>query len=743
LQFNKNLNRSRVNQLIKPNNATREQGKQGEHVSRQTQTIGMSNSKMSKMLKTFTELYEEIIGDGDGEHEQDEVYFQVKIDELISKGFILKAHNDDFTTYYIINEGITRVDCRASYAKIDICETQLSIVLQLIENNDTFFIFKNTQSGKSGIMIKELIKWYCEEKYAVVPFLVLTNYKDMATQTVDRIKKSFAEQGKHIKIFELSSSGIKKKEEIIIKEIKDACVLWAGDKINNPMPIICLLDNDIQQKKMLEILKYIRDFVVNNRDHNKIRYGVIWDEADKTYARARNEKFTLKNGEEVSCKMFMVDNTEALYRLGFASATDGTLLSMDGDKVNYPECAGAVNYYDDSMEDNPHYRAIHLPGAIIHNIKSTPKEKLNSFAERVLAENAEHFKTPEHLPTGEENQRKTLINGNVSVADMAKFATEHNKKGFYVIVYNSYGGAGLKLYKKGCLFRNYNLKNYSVNERLFYIYKTQNLCDKPLIVIGGLKINRGITFHYCPCKEETIKGEDGDITTKNKEGLVFTDMISGDIGDDSTAVQKQGRPSGNIGDSPQYSGETHYWGVESTTEKVINHNKLMDMINKDMGMEAILDKKNRILEECNAALPKRPKVNHRVPANLFRVYKGDDEADMRNVVYKLYGRKKNRKFQENANGFLLSSITQNIKKKGTIAELCYAIKEVPGTAGLKHKAAGKSASPRVWACYKDTTDISSLHFVVLVDPEKVTEQKLKIIDTEYPNHITIPEEGDF
>ena len=695
------------------------------------------------MLKTFTELYEEIIGDGDGEHEQDEVYFQVKIDELISKGFILKAHNDDFTTYYIINEGITRVDCRASYAKIDICETQLSILLQLIENNDTFFIFKNTQSGKSGIMIKELIKWYCEEKYAVVPFLVLTNYKDMATQTVDRIKKSFAEEGKNIKIFELSSSGIKKKEEIIIQEIKNACVLWAGDKINNPMPIICLLDNDIQQKKMLKILKYIRDFVVNNRDHNKIRYGVIWDEADKTYARARNEKFTLKNGEEVSCKMFMVDNTEALYRLGFASATDGTLLSMDGDKVNYPECAGAVNYYDDTMEDNPHYRAIHLPGAIIHNIKSTPKEKLNSFAERVLAENAEHFKTPEHLPTGEENQRKTLINGNVSVADMAKFATEHSKKGFYVIVYNSSGGAGLKLYKNGSLFRNYNLKDYSVNERLFYIYKTQNLCDKPLIVIGGLKMNRGITFHYCPCKEETIKGEDGDITTKNKEGLVFTDMISGDIGDDSNAVQKQGRPSGNIGDSPQYSGETHYWGVESTTERVINHNKLMDMINKDMGMETILDKKNRILEECNAALPKRPKVNHRVPANLFRVYKGDDEADMRNVVYKLYGRKKNRKFQENANGFLLSSITQNIKKKGTIAELCYAIKEVPGTAGLKHKAAGKSAPPRVWACYKDTTDISTLHFVVLVDPEKVTEQKLKIIDTKYPNHITIPEEGDF
>ncbi len=698
---------------------------------------------MSKLLKTFQELYEEIIGDGDGEHEQDESYFQVKIDELIDQGFIQKAHNDDFTTYYIINEGITRTHCRASYAKIDICETQLSILLQLIENNDTFFIFKNTQSGKSGIMIKELIKWYCEEKYAVVPFLVLTNYKDMATQTVIRITETFAEQGKNIKIFELSSSGKKRKEEDIIKDIKNACVLWAGDKINNPMPIICLLDNDIQHKKMLTVLKYIRDFVVNNRDHNKIRYGVIWDEADKTYARARNEKFTLKNGEEVSCKMFMVDNTEALYRLGFASATDGTLLSMDGDKVNYPECAGAVNYYDDAIEDNPHYRAIHLAGAIIHNIQSTPKEKLNSFAERVLAENAEHFKTPELLPTGEENQRKTIINGNVRVVEMANFATEHSKKGFYVIVYNSSGGAGLKLYKNGSLFRNYNLKDYSVNERLFYIYKTQNLCDKPLIVIGGLKINRGITFHYCPCKEETIKGEDGDITSKNKEGLVFTDMISGDIGDDSTAIQKEGRPSGNIGDSPQYSGKTHYWGVQSTIEKVINHNKIMDMINKDMGKEAILDKKIRILEECNAALPKRPKVNHRVPANLFRVYKGEDEADMRKVVEKLYGRKKNRKFQENDNGFLLSSITKNIKTKGTIAELCNAINEVQGTAGLKHKANGKSAPPRTWACYKDINDISTLHFVVLVDPQTVSADKLKMIDTKYPNHITIPEEGDF
>jgi hypothetical protein len=167
------------------------------------------------------------------------------------------------------------------------------------------------------------------------------------------------------------------------------------------------------------------------------------------------------------------------------------------------------------------------------------------------------------------------------------------------------------------------------------------------------------------------------------------------------------------------------------------------MINKDIGLECIKDKKDRVNKEYNTMLPILPKANHNVSANLFRVYRGKDEDDMRKVVEKLYDRKYSHKFPENENGFLLSSITKNIKKNGAIAELCYAIKEVPGTAGLKHKAAGESAPRRAWACYKDINDISTLHFVVLIDPQKVSADKLKMIDTEYPNHITIPEEGDF
>ena len=164
----------------------------------------------------------------------------------------------------------------------------------------------------------------------------------------------------------------------------------------------------------------------------------------------------------------------------------------------------------------------------------------------------------------------------------------------------------------------------------------------------------------------------------------------------------------------------------------------MDIVNKDKGLESIKNIKMRAEEEYNTT---RPKVNHSVSPNLFRVYKGEDEAVMRNVVKELYGREYIREFKKSDDErFLLSSIT----KKEQIVEIYTAINEVPGTAGLKHKADGKPAPRRVWACYKDTADNSTLYYIVLVDyPLTVTDEKLKMIDIKYPNHIIIPQEGVF
>ena len=142
----------------------------------------------------------------------------------------------------------------------------------------------------------------------------------------------------------------------------------------------------------------------------------------------------------------------------------------------------------------------------------------------------------------------------------------------------------------------------------------------------------------------------------------------------------------------------------------------------------------------------RANANHRVPANLFRVYKGVNEAgefceeantQMRKIIKELYCNEYTHKFEQK-DGFLLSTIAAGLTK----LELCATITKVPGTNGLKHVSTGVPAPRRVWPCYKDINDNTTLYYVVLVE-EKITEEDLNKIDTKYPNHITIPEEGDF
>jgi hypothetical protein len=683
---------------------------------------------------TYDELYDAIIGDGDGEKLIDDAYFKDKLCELVVAGFIREGENPrDFTTLYIIKEGITRADCRASFTNNCICDTQLSILLQFLENNDAFFIFKNTQSGKSGIMIKELIKWYCEAKYAVIPFLVVSNLIDLAQQTINRIEEVFAEQGKKVAIFNLSSIP---KKGTDVEDIKRAIHCWDGNRKHFAMPIIILLNNNAQQKKMLTLIKYIYELVIGDSG-NKIRYGVIWDEADQTYALSRNKEFIVDR-EKVSCKKFMVDNTEALYRLGFASATDGDLLSMDGDKENYPECASAVRYHDDiSPEDMAHYRAIHLPEAIIHEVPYTSKDSNNSYAEKVFQNNSEHFETQILLTTGIKCERKIIVNGNTRVVHMEQFAIENSKKGKYVIVYN---GAGLKLYKDGVEFYKYTLKKWCFNERLYYIYKSQKLCDKPLIVIGGFKINRGITFHYCPSdnNEKIIKGEHGDVITKNMEGLVFTDIILGYIQDLSTAVQKDGRGSGKIGNSPQYSGETHYWIDKKTADKAITHNKVVDMINRDKGLETMKVIKNRAVEELQNAFPKIPE-NHNTDEKLYRVYPSVEEMKKayKEIFNKEYTSKDFDKCKKD------EFIKCSIFRRSDVLELCDVIRRIPtaiesGGGGKE----GNKVSRNLFWCYKDTSDPLTLHFVIPIDPLKITAEHLAKVDSIH-KYVKVPTRGNF
>ena len=127
-----------------------------------------------------------------------------------------------------------------------------------------------------------------------------------------------------------------------------------------------------------------------------------------------------------------------------------------------------------------------------------------------------------------------------------------------------------------------------------------------------------------------------------------------------------------------------------------------------------------------------PVVEDKTDEKLYRIYKS--EETMRCVLLELYKHPYNHTFSKNKEGFIIATITTN----QNVLKLCDAIKAVDTTAGLKHVDAHKKPAPRrVWPCYKDTKDKSTLYFLVLVDPQTVSQEELKNVDAKYPEFIII------
>ena len=666
------------------------------------------------IFKTFNNLYDAVRGDKDEFISEDG--FTNKIEELVDIGFIRTGPVDDFTVYQAKN-GLKWAD----FVQID-DPIKKSILLELVENPTTFFVLQNTQKGKMRIASLELKEWGKDKTKKVVAFIIVDNDKTLADQSVDGLLRTFEAQ--KVKIFPLSSSS-----KTSFDEIKTYIDAYASDIVEDgkepeyPMPLIALLSNTRQSEKMLKLIHHINKKVTIN--NSSLRYGMIWDEADKTYSQLRDKSFTI-DGMNLTCRTFTVEKTLALYRLGFVTATDGNLLDED-----YPECSNAYLYpVDISPEDQEYYRALHHIEAITHRIAFTSKHTNNSYAMQLLENNQEHFMKPILLPSGEIYYRKVIINSNAKTEDMKQFAKWCNTKGMYALVFNGYGGASVKVFRNGYSVESHKTKGRRLNELLFYIYKKLSLNDKPIAIIGRRKVDRGLGFHYCPRTNDEIQidGTLGILTTKNREGLVWTDAILGRIEDKDTAVQKAGRLAGIIGNSPQYPGTTHYWTDEHTEQLIRRHNTIVDKSNTNTGCSVLQAVKHA--ENMTPVI----KVNHRVDSKLFRVY--DSEESMRNVIKELGFTTKIAK--PNAEGFIEASLFT----ESGVLDLLKVIKKVPTGITSGGGKDGVKISRSVWACYKNIKDNSTLRFVVLLPPDKVSEEKIREIDTKYPS-ITIPQEGDY
>jgi hypothetical protein len=423
-----------------------------------------------------------------------------------------------------------------------------TILLMLVENPKTFFVLQNTQSGKMRICALEINKWVERTDIKTVAFFITQNDKTLTDQSVEGLSKICT----NCKLFTLSSNN-----KIMFDDIKSYIDAYSADTDGEyKMPIIAALANDTQNRKILKIMSHILRKV--RRNQSKLRYGIIFDEADDIYPKLRKMNIDV-DGESMCYYKFIVDNDDALNRIGFVSATEGDLLDAD-----FPECANAHLYQVDPEHSNDaNYRAAHHLESVFRVEKMTCKMSNNSYAEKLIQENMAYFTSPIE---GTNYYRKIIVNSNARLSDMIKMADFANSRGINALVFNMYG---VKTYISGAQVQTFRIRGRRFNELLFELYKTLNLEDKPLIIIGRRKVDRGLGFHYAP--------RDGS------EGLIWTDIILGKIEDMNTAVQKAGRLAGIIAQCPQYYRRCTYWTDERTQRDILRHNNIVDEVNKLTG----------------------------------------------------------------------------------------------------------------------------------------------------------------
>jgi hypothetical protein len=395
----------------------------------------------------------------------------------------------------------------------------------------------------------------------------------------------------------------------------------------------------------------------------------------------------------MSYSQFIVDNDDALHRIGFVSATEGELLDEE-----FPECANAYLYQVDmEHSNNENYRAAHHAESEFRIEKMPVKMSNNAYAEKLIQENLAYFTSPVE---GTNYYRKIIVNSNAKAADMTSMAHFANSCGINAMVFNMYG---VKTYIPDTAVQTSRIKGKKFNEVLFSIYKTLKMENKPLIIIGRRKVDRGLGFHYAP--------RDGT------EGLIWTDIILGKIEDANTAVQKAGRLAGIIGQCAQYYGKCTYWTDERTQRDILRHNRIVDEANKLSGctvLQAVTRGTVKVDELLSRTTNKDAEINN------YRVFTSEE---MLKSACKIMGYKYIVTKDKTPDGFFETSL--NSKK--AVALLEDAICKVKSAYGTNN---GKTSYRTYYPCYQDLTNASSLSYVFIIRPkserESIEEYNTKI-----------------
>jgi hypothetical protein len=668
-----------------------------------------------KSVADLTETIEELLDDDTPFSEEDCNFY---INSLIEENYLkFGLHEDE--CIYMLNEHIPQSAC-----EIQLTGIKLLIMRQFYKNSKATFIVFNTQKGKTAILIKQIKQIKKNPDLKPVFYIIVSNDKTLADQSSGSIRDAFTSSDQSsgsiqkavedcdCEVFTLSSNTKTTFDEL--KPKIDAYI--TDDEKDYKTPVIVALANNPQLDKILKLMAHIQ--FKNIRNHH-VKNILMFDEADETYPRIRDKTVIYKDKIESFLGMIDKENRslEAIY---WISATEGELL-----EGKYAECENAANYVCDEDDLScSTYRAMHHPSTKFKIVKQLTRESKNGFAFRNIDENDDHFQKPIVLPSGEIYYRKAIINSCSKRSSMVDLAMSLRNIGWHVMIFNQ---TGLSVYKHGDpVKRIFKTKGHRFNQLCFEKYKTLNLHDRPLAIMGNKKVNRGTSFHYAPRK--------GEKDLEEPEGLIWTDIILGDISDKNQAVQKAGRGGGRIAHCPQYpENEIYYWTTQNTFSLICTHNSRIDDINKNVSGCNIGDAFKSASERVKATT-----LTHTVDKSQFRVYKCLEDMDyvVKTIANKIYS------FQEpknpingeidKVNGFIYTSLNGPSK----IATVFEAINKV--NSGYTGQRDANSGGRTVYPCYLDVKDNRTLLYVVLIDNLSVSEkQKQEIAD--YGKNFEIPQ----
>lgn len=657
----------------------------------------MAEQRMMNLGEIIDQLCEEFMD----EDMIDEYHVRLHLDELVEIGTLVRGYHEDDIMYSACI-GVNWSDIHMIDNKY-----KKTILLLLIKNPTTFFVLQQAQSGKMKICASEMKQWSLNPTIKPVAIFITQNDRTLADQSADGIRSICG--ALNTELFVLSSSS-----KTSLSDVTRYIDAYENPTRNYKMPVIVVLANPNQHKKVMEVLDHILTVV---RDHNSVlRYGLIFDEADDTYPKLRNVSVRLSNGNNVSYLTY-INEEVALHRLGFVTATEGSLLDED-----YPECANAYLYpveIDETQRAN--FRGFHSEDTIIKIARHPRAMSNNAYAEAILDSEVEYFKTPILDRNNQQYFRKIIINSDMRIAGMRLLAAKCNHDGMHALVFNQ---SGVTLYHADRWTKRFKVKGQRFSERLYYIYKTERLNDRPMVIIGRRKVDRGLGFHGIPRLTEGIEsvldGVNGRINIDGIDGLVWTDMILGHIDNPASAVQKAGRLQGVIAQCPQFTTIT-FWTDQSTSDIVTYRCNTTDNVNLERGCSMI-----QAMSHAKQRHP-APVRNHDVSYRNFRIYRDQETARRACALLKYRFRAAQ---LVNADGFIETSLTSTKRVYGILD----AITNAP-----YRSASGVQTHRTCIPCYTNIADNTTLRFLIIIRFD-TTDERLVEADAQYPP-IHVPQTG--